>query len=271
MGRRARRPPAAAALMALNQPTRVGAVRDVLARTTGTHIPIDGGNEQGQRIPCTDRARHLSWPERGHDAKVRLSRGVSEGSHAAGGQALGRGDRGGGRKHVRAVPGGGRCCKAASPGGGPRPYTGVGSNPYDLTPIGKFVYFSASKSNADADNGELYRTNGTAKGTRLVKHTGYTDAQNLTRVGNRLYFSGFDAGVGYELWRSDGTKAGTHVIKDINPGRAPSNPQLAHPARVDGLLHRGRPARRGALQDQRDGGRDQAGQGHRPGRRLLAR
>ncbi len=34
----------------------------------------------------------------------------------------------------------------------------------------------------------------------------------------RLFFSAADGTYGYELWVSDGTEAGTHIIKDINPG-----------------------------------------------------
>ncbi len=47
----------------------------------------------------------------------------------------------------------------------------------------------------------------------------------LTNVGGTLYFSGNDArhpegGSGYELWKSDGTEAGTVRVKDIRPGTA---------------------------------------------------
>ncbi len=33
-----------------------------------------------------------------------------------------------------------------------------------------------------------------------------------------LYFSGFGANTGRELWRTDGTAAGTTLVKDINAG-----------------------------------------------------
>ena len=46
---------------------------------------------------------------------------------------------------------------------------------------------------------------------------------SLTNVGGTLFFSADDGTHGSELWKSDGTAAGTVLVKDINPGqcRAP--------------------------------------------------
>ena len=41
--------------------------------------------------------------------------------------------------------------------------------------------------------------------------------QNLTDVNGTLFFSAFDPQHGVELWKSDGTQAGTVLVKDINP------------------------------------------------------
>ncbi|HTK76961.1 MAG TPA: ELWxxDGT repeat protein, partial [Gemmataceae bacterium] len=47
-------------------------------------------------------------------------------------------------------------------------------------------------------------------------------ATNMTVIGQRLYFAQDDGKVGKELWVSDGTRAGTHLLKDIYPGSASS-------------------------------------------------
>ena len=37
-------------------------------------------------------------------------------------------------------------------------------------------------------------------------------------VGDTLFFAANDGVHGTELWKSDGTEAGTVLVKDINPG-----------------------------------------------------
>src|SRR5712692_5540242 len=68
-----------------------------------------------------------------------------------------------------------------------------------------------------------------AAGTpQLVKNinpdpAGDSNPYGLTDVAGTLYFQANDGTHGYELWRSDGTKAGTTLVKDINPA-GDSNP-----------------------------------------------
>jgi ELWxxDGT repeat protein len=45
-------------------------------------------------------------------------------------------------------------------------------------------------------------------------------------VGDQLFFSAFTPELGYELWRTDGTSAGTRLVKDINPGDYGSRIQM---------------------------------------------
>lgn len=79
---------------------------------------------------------------------------------------------------------------------------------------------------------ELWKTDGTDAGTSLVKdiYPGtYGDSEfrdynsssptNLTVVGNTLFFSAISS-AGRELWKTDGTRAGTKLVRDIFPGSA---------------------------------------------------
>ncbi len=91
------------------------------------------------------------------------------------------------------------------------------------------LYFIAN----DGTNGsELWVSDGTAGGTFMIKdiNPGAADAlargiQNLKAINNVLYFAADDGVHGRELWKSDGTNAGTVLVKDINPGSNSSNPQ----------------------------------------------
>ena len=105
----------------------------------------------------------------------------------------------------------------------------VGSDPAGLIVFGgDFVLFGA-------DNGavgkELWKTDGTASGTVLVKDinpgAGGSSPQYLKHIGNswgKVLFTADDGVHGRELWVSDGTAAGTFLVKDINPGAADGYP-----------------------------------------------
>ncbi len=61
-----------------------------------------------------------------------------------------------------------------------------------------------------------------APGTERV--SGFTDIYKTRLLGGILYFSGKDAAHGLELWRSDGTAAGTWRLTDVCPGPCSGNP-----------------------------------------------
>ncbi|MBX2973373.1 MAG: T9SS type A sorting domain-containing protein [Flavobacteriales bacterium] len=78
---------------------------------------------------------------------------------------------------------------------------------------------------------ELWATDGTAQGTHLVKDinpgtTGSLSAYGpgLVVLNNKLYFNARNGTTGEELWVSDGTEAGTTMVKDISTGSASSYP-----------------------------------------------
>ena len=99
------------------------------------------------------------------------------------------------------------------------------SNPKHLTAIGDTLFFSAD----DGISGEeLWKTDGTSAGTVLVAdispgfgNYGYPSSSNpkhLTAVGDTLFFSADDGFSGEELWKTDGTSAGTLLVADVFTG-----------------------------------------------------
>ncbi len=109
------------------------------------------------------------------------------------------------------------------------------STPTDLTDVNGTLFFLAD----DGTHGlELWKSDGTGAGTSLVKDIvpgndspfladfgGVQTRQGglLVGAGDTLYFTAVDPDHGLELWRSDGTEAGTYLLKDINPGRTRSD------------------------------------------------
>jgi ELWxxDGT repeat protein len=122
-------------------------------------------------------------------------------------------------------------------------YAGSGSSdPYLLTVVGteqsgQYLMFA---SRTAAEGVELWRSDGTEAGTVLVKDINpgpgdgrpdsYIDNNmvnklsscnnklEFTSIGGKVYFSAYTPALGHELWESDGTSAGTVLVKDIWPG-----------------------------------------------------
>lgn len=86
---------------------------------------------------------------------------------------------------------------------------------------------------------ELWRTDGTASGTYLVKdiETGKGDSLPLefVEMGGNYYFVAGTSQTGRELWKTDGTEAGTTLVQDIYPGELSSDPTSLYAA--DGKLY----------------------------------
>jgi ELWxxDGT repeat protein len=94
-----------------------------------------------------------------------------------------------------------------------------GTEPREFVRSGIFVFFTAW----DLRHGrEVWRTDGTAEGTALVKDIwpgGWGEPFGLTDVGGTLLFTANDGVHGWELWRSDGTTPGTTLVEDLYPGQ----------------------------------------------------
>ena len=107
----------------------------------------------------------------------------------------------------------------------------MASWPLELTAVGDQLFFSAY----DRTRGrELWKSDGTAAGTVVVADInpnppgplfeGSSTPRHLTEFGGVVLFAGDDGSSGEELWRSDGTAAGTVMVRDIHPalGSSPS-------------------------------------------------
>src|SRR5258706_13474700 len=97
-------------------------------------------------------------------------------------------------------------------------------------------------ANDDGPHGhELWRSDGTAQGSSLLKDINPGLADSLTSnpqlftIGPFTYFTAKDPDHGLELWKTDGTSAGTALVKDIEPGVDDSN--AANFTNVNGLLY----------------------------------
>jgi ELWxxDGT repeat protein/VCBS repeat-containing protein len=104
------------------------------------------------------------------------------------------------------------------------------SSPANLTVAGSTLFFTATNGTSGT---ELFKSDGTADGTVLVKDinvgSGLSSPAQLTNVNGTVWFRATDGttpgvGHGIEPWKSDGTEAGTVLVKDINVGTASSSP-----------------------------------------------
>jgi ELWxxDGT repeat protein len=111
------------------------------------------------------------------------------------------------------------------------------TDPKDLVNVNGTLFFAAR----DGTHGfQLWDYNGSAQGTALVKdiyptngyYTGryggpsYVSPTTLTNIQGTLLFSADDGTHGAELWRSNGSAAGTLMVADLNithPGSQPSH------------------------------------------------
>lgn len=104
-------------------------------------------------------------------------------------------------------------------------FTTSGASTFDFYPEIKGIttdnqlFFVAD----DGKNGEeLWRSNGTAIGTQLLKdinpNENSSNIRLLASIGNTVYFAASSPEFGFELWTTQGTTSSTQLVKDLNPG-----------------------------------------------------
>ena len=107
------------------------------------------------------------------------------------------------------------------------PLNGV---PGNLAVAGGSLYFHAF---TEPTGSKVFRSNGTRAGTQLLVDTfpgapggpfGPPLPSLFTTFGKRVLFAATDPEHGYELWSTNGTGAGTALVKDIHPGQQWSVP-----------------------------------------------
>src|SRR3954453_17872270 len=115
------------------------------------------------------------------------------------------------------------------------PSTLVTTDPFSFIPYKGLTYFRGTNPTFGT---EWFRTDGTARGTTLLadivpgtgssfRELGGLFTKNMTTaavVGDTLFFAASTAD-GTELWKTDGTEAGTVMVKDIWPGTGSSIPE----------------------------------------------
>ena len=105
------------------------------------------------------------------------------------------------------------------------------ASPSCLTELNGKVYFLTRAYNQTYGYRYALRcSDGTSAGTTLIRYIQgpagqpikYSVTPKLVRAGQTLYFYAWEPDTGMELWKSDGTPAGTSLVKDIYPGSTDS-------------------------------------------------
>lgn len=115
---------------------------------------------------------------------------------------------------------------------------GGSTNISAIIPAQDFVYVITSDItfSPTASTDKIWKSDGTTAGTSLVyafqPASGFTNMglfysvashyKNYSVDGNSIYFSAYDATNGKEIWKTDGTAAGTMMLKDVKAGTGSS-------------------------------------------------
>ena len=119
------------------------------------------------------------------------------------------------------------------------------SNLSDFVDVGGRLFFTADDGVHGAGAVEVGRHRGRhrpGQGHQRRARRERVLSLDLTDVGGTLFFTADDGIHGRELWKSDGTEAGTVLVKDIDPGAGELRLRPVRPdrRRRDVVLHRRR-------------------------------
>jgi ELWxxDGT repeat protein len=99
-----------------------------------------------------------------------------------------------------------------------------------FTIAGNYLFFIAGTRydavNATNENVELWRTDGTSRGTYQVRdifrfNYGSSKPSQLRAVNNKLVFFAYTEDHGREIWTSNGFGSATYLLRDINTLKGP--------------------------------------------------
>ena len=112
----------------------------------------------------------------------------------------------------------------------PGQYDGLTSNPFEFVKFNNMLYFTARDNTGSSPT--LWKTDGTGSGTTKVvtsKIKFALEPKSLTEYNGNLYFNAYTIDTngnnigGTELYKTDGTDAGTVLLKDIYPANYKSS------------------------------------------------
>ncbi|WP_412463703.1 ELWxxDGT repeat protein [Flavobacterium mekongense] len=99
---------------------------------------------------------------------------------------------------------------------------------FDVAQLDNKLIYTGNNGN----DKEPFVTDGTISGTRMIKDINPSGTSlftslgfksgSYTKAGNFVFFRAIGPGVGYEIWKTDGTEINTSLVKDIRPGSASS-------------------------------------------------